>query len=184
MASKPVSSKQFVIGIAVTVGVSILSFIGTYTQMSAQRAENQRVHDSQRLREISGAVSSVRQQLMSHAGALLELESCMSRRTASFPRCRSTLDSFDAGALIEAWDKLDGTVKAAAPFLTSKEEAPLLDRLLALKKSHTSSIDPLLPANSVQSASAIRMKVQATMNDLRTVEEGLLAAVMKRARNQ
>lgn len=183
MASKPVSSKQFLIGIAVTVAVSVLSFIGTWKQISTQRAENQRVHDSQRLREINGAVSSVRQQLMSHAGALLELESCMSRKAASFQRCRPALDSFDAGALVEAWNNLDGTVRAATPFFTSGEEAPLLDRLLTIKKSHAASIDPLLPANSVESTSVIRAKIQATMSDLRAVEEALLTAVTKRARN-
>ena len=84
MASKPVSSWQFWAGILVTVGVSVLSYIGTKEQIGVQRAENQRVHDSQRLREMSGAVSAVRQQLMSHAGALLELESCMSRKGGAF----------------------------------------------------------------------------------------------------
>jgi hypothetical protein len=188
MADKQVSIWQFSVGIAATIIVSVLasalSYCGTKDQIRAQRGENQRVHDSQLLKEISVAVSVVRQQLMAHAGALMELEGCLSQRNASIQLCRGKLDSFDAGKLVEAWTNLDGTLRAATPFLTSAKESPLLDKLSKLKKAHALSVDPLLPANSAESAAAIQAKTKTTMDSLTDIEDKLLTAVAERARAQ
>lgn len=188
MAGKPVSTTQFWWGIAANIVVSTVAagvaYAATYHQIRAQRAENQRSQDSQQLKDISMAVSGVGQQLRGHALALMQFEGCIKQRKATMQRCRGTLNTFDAGKLFDAWATLEATVNAATPLLISGKEAPLLDELKAAREKHTASIDPLLPANSAESASAIQMKTTITMDRLKDIEKELLAAVAERARKK
>lgn len=187
--SEAVSKRQFWVGIVATILVTVIATLGscvtTLWQIKAQRAESQRAQDSQNLKEIGVAASALRQQLGSYVLALLQFEGCMKQPKATVQRCRGALYSHDADALGQAWTTLDGTIRAASPLFTSKEEAPLLESLRKLRAAYADSINPLLPTDaSAERAAAIAKKTRDAIDQLSETEEALLRAVTKRASTQ
>ena len=179
--SKQLTLWQFITGLLLSLLATYCSYKQTGNQIAAQGAENQRVHDSARLREVSTAVSEVRQQLFSYASMAVEIQVCLSKPKVNAQTCLRVPYDYDGIAAQKAWSNLDASIRAARPFFASEAEVKLLGALDTAKESHRAAIQPLLPPDSVGKAKAVQSATELTINTLGQVEGQLEKVVMQRA---
>jgi hypothetical protein len=175
---------QFISGILLSLFVTYCSYQQTAKQIAAQGAENQRVHDSARLREINAAVSEVSQQLASYASMSVEIQGCLSRPKAAARACLKAPFDYDGLASQKAWANLDANIKAAKPFFSTTEETGLLTALEEVKGAHGLGIKPFLPPDSIEKARSVQSRTEATMKELAKIEGKLEKAVLQRSRER
>jgi hypothetical protein len=191
--SKPVTRLQFWFGIGVTIGTTVIfavvnvwqtrtTYKATQEQIAANRRENEQVHASSLLKELSLAIDEVRGQLVSHASMFFEMEACLDKAIKNPPACWARVYTFDPTEAQKAWVSLDASIRAASPFLVTKQEIDLLDRLRELKITHQKHLNLALPPKSVSEAQAIRSTILETTESLSTAKDDLEKAISQRVR--
>jgi rubrerythrin len=156
----------------------------TRLQIAAQGAENERVHASTLLKELSVAINDVREQLRSHASMFLEMEDCLNKAGSNSSRCWKKQHDFDPALAQKAWRNLDAEIKSASPLLVASKEVELLRELQKIKASHQTELRNLLPPKSSKGAEQIRNRILMTGERLEKVEEDLANLVSERTRRQ
>ena len=188
-----VTRTQFWVGTGVTIASTILTVVvgalqtresvrssteQTLALIVANRNENDRVHASTVLREISVAIDGVRVQLRAYGSMLFEIESCGGAVREKLRRCQERYN-FNPQLAQDAWANLDATIKAASPFLVGKHEAQLLVRLQELKMSLQKEVSPHLPA-SPTTAARIRTVVEKISNAVSRASDELANVISQR----
>jgi hypothetical protein len=197
--SEPITRCQFWSGISLTIITTVISvclgvwqtrttvessYKATQEQIAADRRENEQVHASSLLKELSLAIDEVRGQLVSHASMFFEMEACLDKATKNPSACWSRVYAFDPTEAQKAWVSLDASIRAASPFLVTKQEIDLLDRLREQKITHQEHVNPALAPKSVSEAQSIRSTILATAKSLSIAKDQLEKVVSQRARGK
>jgi hypothetical protein len=191
--SKPVTRLQFWAGIVVTIITTVIfafvnvwqtqtTYKATQEQIAANRRENEQVHASSLLKELSLTIDEVRGQLVSHASMFFEMEACLDKATKNPSACWARVYTFDPTEAQKAWVSLDASIRAASPFLVTEQEIDLLDRLRELKITYQEHLNLVLPPKSVSEAQAVRSTILATAESLSTAKDQLEKVVSQRVR--
>src|SRR5438874_555081 len=99
--------KQFWVGIGLTIATTIatvgLGIWQTKSSIDANSSEQDRVHASALLKELTLAISEVQGQLRAHASMFFEVEGCLLKSQKNPPRCWNRTYTFDPAKTQKAW---------------------------------------------------------------------------------